>query len=101
MPYLEGSLPFSGETPQSRHASRAGAENAAPRALSQAIRYMQALKDRPAHGLTDAEAAVVLGIERSSVNARRAALVKAGLVYASSDTRPGPTGVSNTVWKIR
>ena len=101
MPYLEGALPFSGATPQSRHASRMGAENAAPRALSQTIKYLQALKDRPQYGLTDAEAATVLGVERSSINARRAPLVKAGLVYASSDTRPGPTGVANTVWKAR
>lgn len=100
MPYLEQQLPWQGVTPQSRHTSREGAENAAPRAMTQAIRYLALLKDRPEHGLTDSEAAALLGIERSSVNARRVPLVKAGLVYASSETRLGPTGVRNVVWKI-
>lgn len=100
MPYLEQQLPWQGLTPQSRQASRSGAANAAPRALNQTVRYLQALKDRPQHGLTDAEAAVVLGVERTSINARRVPLVKAGLVYASSETRLGRTGVKNVVWKI-
>lgn len=99
MPYVhDGQLPFSGLTPQSAHASRAGAEDAAPRALSQTVRYLSLLKSRP-QGCTDAEAAELLGLERSSVNARRVPLVKAGLVYADG-FRPGPTGkVRNTIWK--
>jgi hypothetical protein len=99
MPHLhEGQLPFSGSTQQSRHASRAGAEDAAPRALSQSIRYLSLLKMRP-QGCTDAEAADLLGLERSSINARRVPLVKAGLVVADG-FRLGPTGkIKNTVWK--
>lgn len=98
MPWLEGALPFqSSGGPQSAHASRAGADDAAPRALSQTVRYLSALKARP-HGLTDLEAEDVLGIDKSSVTARRRPLVKAGLVQAAGH-RPGPTGVPNTIWK--
>lgn len=98
MPYTDSGLPFSGLTPQSAHASRAGAEDAAARALPQTVRYLALLKSR-SQGCTDAEAADLLGLERSSVNARRVPLVKAWLVYADG-FRPGPTGkVKNTVWK--
>lgn len=98
MPYIEAALPFSGSVPQSRHASRAGAEDAAPRALNQTVRYLASLKAHP-QGLTDAEAAELLNLERTSINARRVPLVKAGLVYADG-FRPGPTGkVKNTIWK--
>jgi hypothetical protein len=98
MPYLDSALPFSGSTPQSAHASHAGAVDAAPRALNQTVRYLRLLKDRP-NGLTDAEAATLMEVERSTINARRAPLVKAGLVF-SDGFRPGPTGkVKNTVWK--
>lgn len=100
MPYTNDSLPFSGLTPQSRHASRAGADASTGRALPQAVRYLRALKDRPETGLTDAEASEVMGLQRSTVNARRAPLVKAGLVY-SDGFRVGAFGVKNTVWKAR
>lgn len=99
MPWVEGALPFSGSTPQSAHASRAGAENAAPRALTQTVRFLAALKARP-QGLTDWEAAELLDVERSTINARRRPLVKAGLVY-SDGFRPGPSGVRNAVWKAK
>lgn len=95
--WIEGVLPYGGETPQSRHASRAGAEDAAARAASQMVRYLQLLKSRP-QGCTDLEAAAFLDIERTSVIARRAVLMKANLVYPDG-FRPGPTGVKNTVWK--
>lgn len=99
MPYLEQGLPFSGKSPQSRHASRSGAEHAKDRALPQTVRYLQILKDHP-NGLTDREAADLLMIERSTVNARRSELVKADLVYADG-FRKGDSGVVNTVWKAR
>lgn len=100
MPYTDAGLPFSGSLPQSAHASRAGAEDATPRALPQTIRYLQLLKSR-SYGCTDAEAADALRLERTSINARRRPLVKAGLVYADG-FRMGPTGkIRNTVWKAR
>lgn len=100
MSYTEAGLPFSGAVPQSRHTSRLGAEDAKGRSVPQVIRYLKALKDRPDRGLTDWEAAELLGVERSTINARRAELVEAGLVVPSGD-RPGPTGVRNTVWVAR
>lgn len=99
MPYTEAGLPFSGAVAQSQHTSRAGADNATGRAVNQTIRYLAALKDRGDHGLTDLEAARVLGIERSSVNARRRPLVAAGLVVAGG-FRDGPTGVKNVAWRL-
>ena len=99
MPYVDESLPFSGITPQSRHASRSGAEQAHSRSTSQTIRYLQALKDHQ-YGLTDREASDLLKLERSTINARRVPLVKADLVYADG-FRPGATGARNTIWKSR
>lgn len=100
MPYTDSDLPFSGSSPLSRFTSHQGAEDAKDRALPQTIRYLTLLKSRP-QGCTDAEAAALLNLERTSINARRGPLVKADLVYADG-TRPGPTGkIQNTVWKAR
>jgi hypothetical protein len=99
MPYTDAHLPFSGSTVQSRHASHAGATHAKHRAEPQTIRYLRVLKDHP-DGLTDREAAHLLGLERSTINARRVPLVKADLVYADG-FRSGDSGVRNTVWKSR
>lgn len=99
MPYTDHDLPFSGVTPISRFCSHQGAEDAKQRALPQTIRYLTALKDHP-EGLTDAESAALLNLERTSITGRRVPLVKAGLVVAAG-TRMGPTGkVKNTVWKL-
>lgn len=98
MPHTDVGLPFSGSTPLSRHCSHQGAEDAKERALSQTIRYQALLREHG--GLTDAEAAKLLDVERTSINARRAPLVKAGLVVADG-TRPGPTGkILNVVWRL-
>jgi predicted ArsR family transcriptional regulator len=97
MAHTDAGLPFNGSTTLSRFTSHQGAEDAKDRALSQTIRYLALLKQHD--GLTDAEAARLLGIERTSVNARRAPLVKAGLVYAEG-MRQGPTGIRNAVWKL-
>ena len=99
MPWTECDLPFSGITDQSRHASRLGADDAKDRAATQQVRYLELLKIHGG-GLTDAEAAKLMQIERTSINARRAPLVKAGIVVADG-YRSGPTGrVKNTVWRI-
>lgn len=81
------------------HTSRQGAEDAKDRALPQTIRYIEALQDA-VNGLTDHEAAKLLGIPNTSVCARRAPLRKAGLIYAEG-TRPGPNGVQNAIWRWR
>ena len=98
--WIQDSIPYDGIAPQSVHASHEGAKDAAPRALGQTVRYLAALKQRGSFGLTDAEAARLLHIERTSVNARRVPLVKAGIVIADG-FRTGPTGrVKNTVWRL-
>lgn len=98
MPWSSQELPFSGSVPASRHASHAGAKDAEQRAATQTIRYMALLHEHG--GLTDAEAAFLMNLERTSINARRAPLIKAGLVVADG-FRPGPTGkVKNVVWAL-
>ncbi len=94
-------LPFAfhGLTPQSRHTSYQGAQDAAPRAANQQVRYLAYLRLRGAQGATDREAAEYLGLERTSVNARRSELVKAGLVVPGGFRR-GPTGIKNVAWKL-
>lgn len=90
------SLPFQGAEPMSRHCSHAGAVAAIERVGRQCLELMTAYRERGA--LTDAEAALVLGIERSTINARRAELVKRGLVRAVGTKKNESTGVSNTTW---
>ncbi len=97
MPYTSSSLPYQGSVPLSRSTSLAGAESAKDRAPSQLIRYIVALIDA-ADGLTDWEAAKLLGIHNTSVCARRNSLRAAGLVFAEG-TRPGPDGVANAIWR--
>lgn len=91
-------LPFSGVTPISRHCSYQGAVSAQERVGRQALAMLAAYR---AHGaLTDAEMAITVGIERSSVNARRSLLVKLGLVEAGGVKRNDITGISNTLWQL-
>ena len=50
---------------------------------------------------TDAEMAEWLGVQRSTINARRAELIAMGLVEDMKRTRKNPvTGVSNTLWGL-
>jgi|SRR5579872_1605712 len=99
MPYTDTGLPFGGTSSQAAHASYEGARDAEDRALPQTVRYLALLKARP-QGCTDREAAKLLGIDRTSINARRNPLEKAGLVYGDG-FRPGVTGRKNVVWKAR
>jgi hypothetical protein len=99
MPYTTPSLPFSGITSQSKHASYLGAKSAASRVHSQNARYLQLLREHP-DGLTDAEAAKLMGIDRTSINARRALLVTQGSVYSDGFRKNPQSGIKNTIWKI-
>ncbi len=94
-------LPFQGVTPISRHTSYQGADEAKERALPQAVRYLQLLHARYPDGFTDAEAATVLEVERSSVNARRSPLVQAGLVEPWGTRARISTENQNTIWRLR
>jgi hypothetical protein len=92
-------LPWSGTCPQSRHASWLGAKDAAHRSESQVAKYLALLEQHP-EGLTDAEAADLMRIDRSSINARRRALVHLELVVADG-FRKSKHGIRNVVWKKR
>lgn len=91
------SLPFSGVEPIARHCSWLGATRALPRAGSQALRLLEAYRDRGP--LTDHEAADALGLPLATINARRADLIKRGWVHAKG-TKHGPYGAANTLWAL-
>jgi hypothetical protein len=101
VPTTDAGLPFSGATQLSRFTSHAGAEGAKKRALPQVVRYLQLLHARYPDGLTDAEAADLMAIERSSINARRAPLVEAGLVETYGSRERVSTEIPNTIWRLR
>lgn len=98
MPWLAQELPWQGSTPLSAHTSREGAQKAQKRAASQTVRLLELYAQ---YGpLTDAEAARHLGVERTSVNARRVPLVTRGVVVAV-DTVPSTRGGGrNTRWGL-
>jgi len=94
--------PWQGTTPQSAHASLEGARAVQrDQAIDQASRYWRLLRDRGARGATDWEAHEALGIQRSSINARRAQLTRSGAAIVPAGFRPGPTGIKNVVWQLR
>lgn len=89
------SLPFSGNTPISRHCSFEGAQKALPKAGSQAMVVLVAIKD---HGpLTDHELVMFTGFPLNVVNARRHELLRKGLIHAAGSIK-GSSGVRNTTW---
>lgn len=91
-------LPFQGAEPVSRHCSHAGALAASERVGRQCVALLAAYA---LHGpLTDAEAAMHLGVERSTINARRAELIRRRLVEAHGTRKNPATGISNTSWGL-
>ena len=51
-------------------------------------------------GLTDFELADLTGIQQQSIGKRRGDLVKVGLIVATLERRPAPSGASAIVWRI-
>jgi len=99
MPWLQQSIPWQGSTSLSAHASREGAKQAQTRAASQTVRLLELYAQ---YGpLTDAEAARHLGVERTSINARRAPLVKGGIVVAVDMVPSTRGGGKNTRWGLK
>lgn len=91
-------LPFQGAEPLARHCSHQGAVAASERVGRQCVELLSAYA---LHGpLTDAEAAKHLGVERSTINARRAELKARGLVSAHGTKKNETTGISNTTWGL-
>jgi hypothetical protein len=93
----QGDLPFSGNTVESRHASYLGAKAAEPRAAKQRERYRALLREHR-EGLTDAEAAFLLNVDRTTINARRN---ECDDVYPYGFRKNVKSGIKNVVWKIR
>jgi len=91
-------LPFSGVTPISRHCSAQGARSASEHIGRQCLVLLTAYRTHGA--LTDSELAEVTGIPRSTINARRAELMRRGLVTAIGSTRNPVTKVRNTTWGL-
>lgn len=92
------SLPFQGNEPVSRHCSHQGAVAASEKVGRQCVQLMTLYRQKGPQ--TDQEAADALGIQRSTVNARRAELVKRGLVQAVGTSKNMATGVNNTLWGL-
>ena len=91
------SLPFTGAIPVSRHCSHQGAVAASER-VWQCLALLAAYAK---HGpLTDAETAKALDVERSTINARRATLIKVNLVRAYGTKKNVDTGVTNVMWGL-
>lgn len=96
--HFDFTAPFSGSTPLSKHTSWLGAQSAAERIGRQALALLTAYQDRGP--LTDVEAAAVLNVERSTINARRNELVRRGLVAAIGATANVRTGIRNVTWGL-
>lgn len=89
---------------QARHASRLGAESAANRAEFQTARYLALLQSHP-EGLNDWEAAALMSspdykVERTTINARRSPLYKAGVVVPNGFNYREGSNVKNTRWQL-
>lgn len=90
------SIPYAiSATPEATECSKAGARKAAESVGRQSLELLALYKQ---HGpLTDREAADLMRIERTTVNARRSQLRRLGLVTLV-DTVLGTCGVRNTRW---
>lgn len=91
-------LPFEGGSDIPAHCSHAGAKAAAERAGRQALALLAAYRE---HGpLTDAEAAYWLNVERTTINARRAELMRLGLVKVDGVRKNPKSNISNATWGL-
>jgi hypothetical protein len=92
------SLPFSGRTPHARACSLAGALDAQPRSGTQAYRVLAIIREAGRVGVTDWELHALAGLERTTICARRNALLDAGLVREDGTRAAGPWHRQCTVW---
>ncbi len=90
-------LPFSGSSPRTWQNSRAGAMRGQPKAGSQTWRIYLALRScgHTMHELSDDT-----GLPINIVCARIGWLRRVGLIRDSGNSKPGPSGVPNTIWAI-
>ena len=99
MPWTDADLPFaSSASPLAGQASFDGATAASGRAANQTIRLLELYaKWGP---LNDRQAARLLEVERSTINARRVPLCQRGIVVAVDTMKNEDTGVLNTRWGL-
>lgn len=102
-PPSERPNPFAAPAPTARHTdpdtSHAAAALAAPRATTNRAAALAALRAAGDRGLTDFELADITGVAQTSIGVRRKELRDAGLVEATGDRRPAPSGALATVWR--
>lgn len=98
MAWTDTDLPFADSpSPIAGQCSYQGAQAAVGRAETQTLRLLELYAKRGP--TTDADAALALGIERSTINARRGALCRRGIVTAKGAVI-GRCGVRNTTWGL-
>ena len=91
-------LPFSGSTPISRHHPAMAAQEAARTRGEKSLLYLRALAEAGAMGLTDHQAASLLGLPLNSINSIRNGC--GPLVEARTDARGvSPFGKFVTLWR--
>lgn len=88
-------LPVSGKTPRSRHASATGAQKAASDRGRLSVAYLELL--RVAGPLSDQAAAKALGRETCSINSTRNGL--GALIVDSGEYEATAFGTKRTKWK--
>lgn len=92
---------LSGRTPLSRHTSSMGALHALERVGRQCLALLTLYRQ---HGpLTDREAARLMQVDRTTINARRAELIKRRLIegHPVDHVKNPETGISNARWGWR
>lgn len=98
---VQPSLPFSGRSATARACSVAGAIDAEPRAGTQARRVLEVIREAGARGVTDWDLKALTGLERSTICARRNALLDADLVRPWGARVAGPWQRQCTVYVAR
>lgn len=93
------SLPFSGATPISRHRSAQAAEAASHTRGRRTLEYLALLDRVGADGITDHDAARMLGLPLSSINSIRNGCGR--LVEPSERVGESPFGRKVTCWRKR
>lgn len=85
-----------GTDPGTSHAAAAHAAKRAPHHRELALRALRAALPE---GLTDFELAERTGVPQTSIGKRRLELQRMGLVAATDERRPSPTGTPAMVWR--
>lgn len=98
---VQPSLPFSGKTSTARACSLSGAIDAEPRAGTQARHVLEVIRQAGARGVTDWDLKALTGLERSTICARRNALLDADLVRPWGSRVAGPWHRQCSVWVAR